>query len=36
MLGADFDIENPQQLPELIDNLRHIGERYRHARVPGE
>jgi hypothetical protein len=37
MLGADFDIENPEQHPELIEHLRQIGERYRHAAgVPGE
>jgi predicted DNA-binding transcriptional regulator YafY len=31
MLGADFDIENPERHPELVEHLRQIGERYRRA-----
>ena len=37
MLGADFDIENPERHPELVEHLRQIGERYRRAAgVPGD
>jgi len=37
MLGADFDIENPERHPELIEHLRQTGERYRRAAgVPGD
>jgi hypothetical protein len=36
MLGVDFDIENPERHPEIIEHLRQIGERYRRAAgVPG-
>jgi hypothetical protein len=35
---VDFDIENPERHPELVEHLREIGERYRRAAagVPGE
>jgi hypothetical protein len=37
MLGVDFDIENPERHPELVEHLRQIGEGYRRvAGVPGE
>ena len=37
MLGADFDIENPDGHPELIGHIGKIGERYRRvAGVPRE
>lgn len=37
MLGVDFDIENREGHPELVEHLREIGERYqRVAGVPGE
>jgi hypothetical protein len=37
MLGADFDVENPERHPELIEHLRQIGETYRRAAgVPGD
>jgi hypothetical protein len=37
MLGADFDIENPERHPELVEHLGQIAERYRRvAGVPGE
>jgi predicted DNA-binding transcriptional regulator YafY len=31
MLGADFDIENPERHPELVEHLRQTGERYQRA-----
>ena len=31
MLGADFDIENPERHPELVEHLRRTGERYQRA-----
>jgi predicted DNA-binding transcriptional regulator YafY len=40
MLGVDFDIENPERHPELVEHLRQTGERYRRAagvpNAPGE
>ena len=37
MLGVDFDIENPERHPELVEHLRQAGERYRRAAgVPGK
>jgi predicted DNA-binding transcriptional regulator YafY len=37
MLGVDFDIENREGHPELLEHLRKLGERYqRVAGVPGE
>ena len=34
-LGVDFDIENPERQPELIEHLWQTGERYRRAAAGG-
>ncbi len=31
MLGVDFEIENPQDRPELVRHLRQLAGRYRRA-----
>jgi predicted DNA-binding transcriptional regulator YafY len=37
MLGVDFDIENREEHPELVERLSELGERYRRAAgVPEE
>jgi predicted DNA-binding transcriptional regulator YafY len=31
ILGVDFDIENPEKHPDLVEHLRQTGERYQRA-----
>jgi hypothetical protein len=31
MLGADFEIADPQAHPELVRHLRELADRYRRA-----
>ena len=31
MLGVDFDIEHPDEHPELVEEVRRLAARYDHA-----